>query len=390
MRLGQQAGQLGVVDVEDRGALQPRQGTDVEAERFGPDRPPVAQLGLGDVLVLDRAGVQGRGLGALGRHRAVTLHGGNDLPAAVGELPAQRRRDAGDVGVALGHLLEQQPGRVGQLVTQDGLVDEAGGAAVVVEVPVVEGGPPTVGPLGHVGDQDVGVQRRVRGPAGAVAKGGADEAVGFSLLDTAVATPDPAGVAFEVLDGLVDGAVVTGDDRGGGGPVAEAPHQRDRLRGRQREVHAGPGGVRLPQRLVGTGPPAGEDGAQVVGANLALEAEPVGAPAEPPAGDLADVEVVVLGAGEDLFEVVGLLAEAQAADAQHGRRPGRATARGTPVQVCGPLFGRATPSSPPGCQCRRRRPRRTGGRSASALRCGGRRRGYGPGAPAGGGCGRSC
>lgn len=199
----------------------------------------------------------------------------------------------------------------------------------------------------------MGVQGRVAGPAGAVAEGGTDEAVGVVQLVAAVAAADPACVAFEVLDGLVEGSVVAGDDIGGRGLVAQAPDQRDRLGSRQGEVHPRPAGVRRPQRLVGAGPPAGEDGAQVVGADLALEAEAVGAPAEPPARRLADVEVVVLGAGEDFFEVVGLLADAQAADAQHGRRTSRATARGTLVQVCGPLFGRATASSPPRCRCRR-------------------------------------
>lgn len=110
---------------------------------------------------------------------------------------------------------------------------------------------------------------------------------------------------------------------------------------------------RLEAQWEPAGPPAGEDGAQVVGADVALETETVGAPAEPTAGGLADVEVVVLGAGEDLLKVVGLLAEAQAADAQHDRRLGRATAGGTLVQVCGRWFGRATASSPPRCQCPR-------------------------------------
>ena len=53
-------------------------------------------------------------------------------------------------------------------------------------------GPAAVRALGHVGDQDVGVQRWV---AGAAAEGGADEAVGVALLDAPGATPDPAGVA---------------------------------------------------------------------------------------------------------------------------------------------------------------------------------------------------
>jgi hypothetical protein len=96
---------------------------------------------------------------------------------------------------------------------------------VAVEVPVVEGGPATVGPLGHVGDQYVRVQRRIAGPAGAVTEGGAHEAVGVVQLGAAVTAPDPAGVAFEVLDGLVDGLVMAGDDGGGRGFVAQTPHQ---------------------------------------------------------------------------------------------------------------------------------------------------------------------
>ena len=56
------------------------------------------------------------------------------------------------------------------------------------EVPAVGGGPAAVGALDQVGDDDMGVELGVAGPAGAVPERGADEA---RWLRSAAAPPRP-------------------------------------------------------------------------------------------------------------------------------------------------------------------------------------------------------
>jgi hypothetical protein len=74
----------------------------------------------------------------------------------------------------------------------------------------------------------------------------------------------------------------------------------------------------------------GEHRSEVLRGNIAGKTDDAGAAPEPSTWCLSGVDVVVLGAVEDLLEVVRLLAEAELADAQHGRR---ASSR-TLVQVC--------------------------------------------------------
>jgi hypothetical protein len=294
------------------------------------------------VLGLGPTGLKRRRLGGLGRGGAVALHGGDDLLAPMRKRLAKVGRDADDVGVALRHLLEQQARAVRQLVAQDRLVDEAGGAGVAVEVAPIESGPAPVGALGQIGEQDVGVQRRVAGPAGAMTEGGTDEALGVTDGGSAMTTAHVTGVTFEVLQGGVDGPVVAADDHLGRGLVPESPHQRHRLGCRQREFEPGPGGPGGAQRLVAARATAGEHRSQLVALHRAAEPEAGGAGPDPAARRLAHGEVVVLGPVEDLLQVVRLLAEAQLPDAQHGcRRWSR-----TLVQVCGRKKGRGTASSP--------------------------------------------
>ncbi len=257
MRLGQSLGQLHLVDVEDRGAHQPGKLGDVEAERLGLGLPALAQLGLRDVLALGQTGLECRRLRSLGRGGAVALDGSDDLLATVRKGLAETTRHAGHIGVALGDLLEQQPELAGQLIAKDRLVDEAGGAGMAIEVTPIEGGPAPVGPLGQIGEQDVGVQRRVAGSAGAMAEGGADEALAITDSQSPVATAHMAGVTLEVLQGGVDGAVMAGDDHLRCGLVAQAPDHRYRLRCRQRQVETGPGRPGGAQRIVGAGVTAG-------------------------------------------------------------------------------------------------------------------------------------
>ena len=94
-----------------------------------------------------------------------------------------------------------------------GLVDVAGGLRLVKE----RRAPPRAGErepapvgarAGQVGDEYVGVERRVAGARGAVAEGHREEAAAGLDAGAAVAALDEAGAALEVGDRLGDGAVV--------------------------------------------------------------------------------------------------------------------------------------------------------------------------------------
>ena len=69
-----------------------------------------------------------------------------------------------------------------ELGPQRGAVEGAGGHLPGEEVSPVGGGPATVGALDQVGDDDMGVELGVAGPAGAVPERRADEPLGFDQL----------------------------------------------------------------------------------------------------------------------------------------------------------------------------------------------------------------
>ena len=71
-----------------------------------------------------------------------------------------------------------------------------------------------LGGAGEVGGDDVGVQQRVAGPAGAVVEGGGDDAVGLDPAPVLGAPPGVDGVLLEVVDDGVDGLPVGLADRG--------------------------------------------------------------------------------------------------------------------------------------------------------------------------------
>jgi hypothetical protein len=163
-----------------------------------------------------------------------------------------------------------------------------------------------------------------------MAEAGGDEAVATGGLGAGVPAPHLARVTFQVRDGGVDGALVAAHYGSRRHFVPESPHEGHRLGCRQREVEAGERRGRRAEGLPGRGIIASEDRAEIVGVDLTVETDGGCARAEPAARCFPGVEVVVLGAVEDLLEVVRLLADAEFADAQHDLPP----APRTPVQVC--------------------------------------------------------
>jgi len=102
---------------------------------------------------------------------------------------------------------------------------------------------------------------------------------------------------------------------------AERVEERDGLRGAEGEGearHARPA-RRGNGELLAVGRAASQNGAQVLGRHLALQAEPLGA-GQPDAGRLAGAQVMVLDAGRHGLEV-GVAAGGELADAEHPHGP---------------------------------------------------------------------
>ena len=134
----------------------------------------------------------------------------------------------------------------------------------------------------------------------------------------ATAAPGPAGLALQISERLGDGGGVGFLDLAGDRMAAERPGQRDRLRGREGWVEAGDrlaaGSGLQSEQLAVDRIAAGQHRDELVGLDLAVEAEMLGGVAEPVALGLALAGVVVLSAFGDLVEVVTLLAGAELPD----------------------------------------------------------------------------
>ena len=209
--------------------------------------------------------------------------------------------------MALADLLEQEPQRTGQLVAQDRLVHEAGRACLAVEVASVERGPTAVGPLGQVGQKNMGMKGGIAEATGAVPEGSGHEAVCSLDVDSTMSPTDVTGVALQVRDGGVNASLVAVDHGLGGVRVTQSPYQGHRLGRRQREVEPGKACRRRAQRFVPSRAHAGQHGSKVLDLDPALQADLCRPTPEPPAGRFPDIQVVVLGAIQDLFERYDLL-----------------------------------------------------------------------------------
>src|SRR4051794_15652785 len=94
----------------------------------------------------------------------------SDLLAATREVLEDFVVDAADLGHAVADGFPFDAERVGEVLAQGGLVEEAGGALVGVEGAAVEGGLAAVS-AGGVGNDGVGVQLRVASARGPVPEG---------------------------------------------------------------------------------------------------------------------------------------------------------------------------------------------------------------------------
>jgi len=280
--------------------------------------PPYLPQALGSqIAVLRLPRRQGRdlpgpGAGPLPRRLEDFLAAGGEGAQVVGV-------EAPDLGDAVLDLVPADAETAGQLVAKMGLVDVAGGFGVVVDRRVVEPGPAALG-KGGVGDEDMGVELRVAGARGTVDVAGGEEAVALDEDVAPGAASGPAGGVLEVVETRPHRLCVGGFDLGGDGMATERPGKRDRLRRREGEIEAGDGAaldLAESEGLAACRVRPGQHRDELVGIDLALQAEILSLVAEPVALGLPLARVVVLGAFGDLAEVVALLASSHLPDGEH-------------------------------------------------------------------------
>ena len=282
--------------------------------------PPVAK----DIAVLDmtglvRSGGEGRHLGGTLGPEALVLEGRLDLDPALGERPQDVSRNVGQLPQAVAPDGPRHTER-GQLGPQRRLVHGGGRLLPQVELAHVGGGPPPVGAADDVRDEDVGVQLRVAGPAGAMPEAGGHEPLGLHQFLPVLPSTDVGGLGRQVVDHSGDGPVMRrGHDVTYLGRP-ERPQERHALRSGERQIEPGPTAnpAHDPQVLSGTAP-AVEQVAQDDGIHHSGQMESGRCGADPLSRGLAAAQVVVVDRVGHMVEViVGPRGHAQATYREHG------------------------------------------------------------------------
>ena len=181
----------------------------------------------------------------------------------------------------------------------------------------------------------MGMHLRVAGPGCQMLEPGRNQPSGF---DQPVAAGPPAGpdrLGLQRPQSGVDCAAVSGGHRRGHLIVAEGPHGRPRLGGRETQIEPGhpmPGGDWHAQPLAGERVAGVEQPPEPLpGHQLAVDAERVGGGTEP-AGISSPVEVVLVGARRELLHVIVAALPGQLPDRQHGAMASEAQAAGTTIR----------------------------------------------------------
>jgi hypothetical protein len=178
---------------------------------------------------LDRCG-GGRG--------APLLHGLFDVGPTFGKRPQNGLGDVSQFTQAVVPYLPDEAERC-QLGPQCGPVESSAGHLPGEEVSAIGGRPLAVGTTDQVGDNHVGMELGVAGPAGAVPECSSDEAVGLDELLPITTSAGIASLFGQVVEHGTDRPVVGGRDRVTDMFGAECPEEGDALRSGEREVVAG-------------------------------------------------------------------------------------------------------------------------------------------------------
>jgi hypothetical protein len=156
-----------------------------------------------------------------------------------------------------------------------------------VQVPAVQGRPPSVRALDPVGDDQMGVQQRVAFSGCPVVEPDRQQALSGHVLDTAMAAAGPQ-VLVQVADRLGQPSMMGRQHRPSSGWIAEAVQDRDAL-GRPQDHIEGWDGVAAvgpAQQLSRRRVPALEHGLELGHGCFALQPQAVGAGAVPAAWGL--------------------------------------------------------------------------------------------------------
>ena len=165
------------------------------------------------------------------------VHVVDDLSASLRERGEHAGLHTLDLCHPLGRVTPFDSEGAAECCAQVCLVEVAGGEAVGLEDGfAVEGSPFAVGALGEVADDDVGVQLRVLGAAGAVLEGGGDEASGVFADHAVSAATGDAGLVLEVAKGGLPRVDVRLADGPSGAFVTEGVQQADALGGGEHQV----------------------------------------------------------------------------------------------------------------------------------------------------------
>jgi hypothetical protein len=352
-------GQVLVLLADAAGHL-PHQGVRVLAAlgRLGP--PPPIQGVRGLVLL----GLAGGMDGPLDQPRRPLPSGGLqalefqvNLVAALGETPHQLVGHPWELPVAVPvGRRPLHPQRPGELALVGGPVDGVGGQPMPVQVPAVQGRPPTVRALDTVSHHQVGVQQRIALSASAVVEADRQQPLSVHMLVAAMAAPCPQ-VLVQVGGRLGHASVMGLKDRPAGGRVAQAVEDRDALGGAHDHVEGrdGVAAMGAAEELVGVGVAALKHASEPRRRCFALQPEAGGAGTIPAAWTLAVAGQVRFVVGGQLPEVVILPPHRELGDVRHhpatASSPSLAPANAPVVHCCPPDWNFGEDSMGGGQEC---------------------------------------
>jgi hypothetical protein len=231
---------------------------------------------------------------------------GIDLTGALGEQPDQRLGHPGQLAVAVAvRWCPLHPQCPDEFALVGGPVDGVRSQAMPVQVPAVQGRPPSVRSLDAVGGDQMGVRQRVTLPRCAVVKADRQQPSSGHVLDTAV-TAAGAQVLVQVHDRLGQPGMMGGQHGSSGGRVTQAVQDRDALGRPQHHVEGGHGvpAMGTTEQLPSGGITALKHPPEARRRCFALQPQAAGAGAVPAAWTLAVARQVRLVVGGQLAGVI--------------------------------------------------------------------------------------
>jgi hypothetical protein len=244
---------------------------------------------------------------------------GVDLTGALGEAAHQPLRHPLELPIAVSvRRRPLHPECPDKFALVGGPIDGVRGQPMPVQVPAVQGCPPSVRPLHAIGDDQVGVQQGIALPGRPVVKADRQQPLSGHVLDTTMSAASPQ-VLVQVGDRLAQPGMVGGQYRPSGRRVTQAIQDRHALGRPQDHVEGGHGvaAVGAAKQLARCRVAALEHLPEARRRCFALQSQAGGAGAVPPAWGLTVAGQILLVVGGQLPGVVGLPANRQLGDVGH-------------------------------------------------------------------------